>query len=251
MAKKKAAKKAVKVKKVGKVGKRVAKATKKKAVKKVVKKAAKKVVARAARKAAPKPTSTPAPAAPAPPPPPSSMGSGPEQSGGSAEGPAEPPSPATTLPRVGERAPAFALPDQTGRVHTLEAYRGKKVVLYFYPKDETSGCTAEACGFRDRTLQFQQRNVVVLGVSPDPVDSHRAFAGRLGLTFPLLADPDRTVIERYGVWQARPASREAARMGVARTTFIIDENGRIAQVFRNVSPAEHAQEILDWLDRAR
>ncbi len=149
-------------------------------------------------------------------------------------------------PEAGDMAPDFALPDETGRIHRLADYRGKRVVLYFYPKDDTPGCTTEACGFRNHLGEFTNRDAVVLGVSPDPPASHQRFAQKYGLTFPLLADVDHQVAQQYGVWVEKV--RYGARsMGIARTTFIIDRDGRIAHVFRNVRPEGHEQQVLDRL----
>ncbi len=154
--------------------------------------------------------------------------------------------PAGRVPQVGEMAPDFDLPDQTGRRHSLAQYRGRKVVLYFYPKDDTSGCTAEACGFRDALGSFDARNAVVLGISPDPVDSHQRFAQKYSLTFPLLADEGHRVAEQYGVWVARQRYGTAS-MGIGRTTFVIGPDGRIAHVFKNVHPEGHEAEVLQTL----
>jgi peroxiredoxin Q/BCP len=144
---------------------------------------------------------------------------------------------------VGDLAPDFQLTDEMGQTQTLSRYRGKKVVLYFYPKDDTPGCTAEACGFRDHLGTFMDRDVVVLGVSPDSVESHQRFAQKYGLTFPLLSDPDHHVAEQYGVW----VQKDAGGMGIARTTFVIGEDGRIAHVFHDVRPEGHQQEVLQYL----
>lgn len=158
--------------------------------------------------------------------------------------------PAAAAPRpapdVGDLAPEFELPDETGQLHTLAQYRGRKVVLYFYPKDDTPGCTTEACGFRDTLGEFDDRNAVVLGVSADAMESHRRFAYKFGLTFPLLADEDHAAAERYGVWVEK-SEYGRTYMGVARTTFVIDPDGRIAHVFRDVRPEQHAQEVLRHL----
>ncbi len=152
---------------------------------------------------------------------------------------------------VGLPAPDFALSDETGEMHTLTSYRGRRVVLYFYPKDDTPGCTKEACGFRDVLDEFEQRNAVVLGVSPDSPESHAAFAKKHNLTFPLLADESRDVVQRYGVWGEKRSQEGRTRMGVQRTTFIIDTDGRIGHIFRQVDPLGHEQEILDFLDSMR
>jgi peroxiredoxin Q/BCP len=138
------------------------------------------------------------------------------------------------------------LPDQTGQTHRLSGYRGQKLVLYFYPKDDTPGCTTEACGFRDRLGSFTDRSAVVLGVSPDSAESHRRFVDKYGLTFPLLADTGHAVAQRYGVWVAKSRPGTTS-MGIARTTFLIGTDGRIAHIFRNVRPDGHEQEVLDRL----
>jgi len=151
--------------------------------------------------------------------------------------------------RPGMPAPDFALSDETGEMHTLASYRGRRVVLYFYPKDNTPGCTREACGFRDALDEFESRNAVVLGVSPDASESHAAFAKKYRLTFPLLADESHAAAERYGAWGEKRGSDGQLRLGILRSSFVIDEAGRIAQVFRQVNPAGHEQEILDFLDQ--
>ncbi len=149
-------------------------------------------------------------------------------------------------PDVGDIAPDFDLPDQDNQIHTLSQYRGRKVVLYFYPKDDTPGCTTEACGFRDARSAIAERGAVVLGISPDPPSSHGRFAQKFGLNFPLLADEDHAVAEAYGVWVEKKMYGNV-QMGVARTTFIIDTDGRIAHVFKKVRPEGHDQEVLDFL----
>jgi peroxiredoxin Q/BCP len=151
---------------------------------------------------------------------------------------------------AGDPAPAFALRDETGRMHSLSAYRGQTVVLYFYPRDSTPGCTREACGFRDSLGQFTDREAVVLGVSPDSAASHASFVKKYSLTFPLLTDANHAVAERYGAWGEKPGPG-GPRLGILRTTFVIDEAGRIAQVFRNVRADGHEQQVLDWLDQKR
>jgi thioredoxin-dependent peroxiredoxin len=148
------------------------------------------------------------------------------------------------MPRPNEVAPAFTLPDQDGNAVSLAEFRGRKVILYFYPKDDTSGCTTQACGLRDRTAELDARGAVVLGVSPDPVASHRKFADKFGLPFRLLADTDHAVAERYGVWKEK-SMYGRKYWGNERTTFIIDEDGRIAQVLERVKPAEHVDLLLE------
>jgi thioredoxin-dependent peroxiredoxin len=152
---------------------------------------------------------------------------------------------AVTL-NVGDLAPDFELPDQTGQMRKLSLYPGKQIVLYFYPKDDTPGCTTEACGFRDSLGLFADRNAVVLGISPDPVGSHQRFVQKYGLTFTLLADEGHYAAERYGVWVQKERHGEIS-MGVARTTFVIGADGRIKHVFRNVQPEGHEQEVLKVL----
>jgi peroxiredoxin Q/BCP len=167
--------------------------------------------------------------------------------------PAEPPipGPVTHPLAIGTPAPDFALPDGSGQTHTLASYRGQQVVLFFYPRDETPGCTRETCGFRDQYGAFHGRNVALLGVSPDEPGSHTRFAEKYGLPFPLLSDESHAVAERYGVWGARDSADGTTRTGMKRTTFIIDEDGIITQVFEDVRPGGHAEQVLDWLDRAR
>ncbi|ETN88624.1 thiol peroxidase [Thermus scotoductus] len=150
----------------------------------------------------------------------------------------------------GTAAPDFALPDQEGRIHRLSDYRGKWVVLYFYPKDDTPGCTKEACGFRDRMGDLQELGAVVLGVSADDVQSHKRFAEKYGLNFPLLADPEREVILAYGAWGKKNLYGKEYE-GVLRQTFLIDPEGRIAKVWRKVSPEDHAEEVAEALRALR
>lgn len=167
-----------------------------------------------------------------------------------AEWVAAPPGVAVGPPaQASDPAPDFDLCDETGQQHALAQYRGQNVVLYFYPKDDTPGCTAEACGFRDTLGDFERHNAVVLGVSPDPVDSHWRFSQRYGLTFPLLADEDHAVAEKYGVWVEKKDGYGNTYMGIARTTFLIDPAGRIAHIFHDVQPHGHEREILEHLRR--
>jgi peroxiredoxin Q/BCP len=144
---------------------------------------------------------------------------------------------------VGKKAPMFSLPDQDGRVHTLASYAGKKVLLYFYPKDDTPGCTKEACSFRDNYKALTKLGLVVLGVSADNVKKHKKFAEKFTLPFPLLADEDHKVCEKYGVWQKKKfMGREY--MGIMRQSFLIDEDGKIAKVYEKVVPETHAEEVV-------
>lgn len=142
-----------------------------------------------------------------------------------------------------QKAPAFVLPDQDGKAHALEEYLGKWVVLYFYPKDDTPGCTKEACSFRDGYVGLKRAGVVVLGVSVDSVKSHQKFAEKFSPQFPLLADEEKKVVGLYDVWGKKKfMGREY--LGVFRTTFLIDPKGKIAKIYENVKPDDHAQEIL-------
>ena len=146
----------------------------------------------------------------------------------------------------GDQAPNFTVVDQDSKSVSLRDLRGRKVVLYFYPADDTAGCTAEACGIRDQFPRFQAADAVVLGVSPDDSESHRRFREKYGLPFTLLADTDHRVAEAYGVWGEKTAFGKTS-MGVKRMTFLIDEQGRIERIYRQVKPAEHAAELLATL----
>jgi len=146
----------------------------------------------------------------------------------------------------GIQAPDFELPDETGTLRKLSNYRGKPVVLYFYPKDDTPGCTTEACNFRDDYSAYEDAGVVILGVSPDSVKSHVKFKEKHDLPFPLLADEGHKVCEMYAVW-ALKKFRGREYMGVLRTTFLINEQGQIVRVFELVKPAEHSAELLEAL----
>jgi thioredoxin-dependent peroxiredoxin len=152
----------------------------------------------------------------------------------------------TPKPAQNDVAPDFTLEDEDGRPVSLSSYRGRKVVLYFYPKDDTAGCTIQACELRDNMQSFETRDAVILGVSPDPVRAHRRFKDRYELPFTLLADVDHEVAGRYGVWKEK--SRFGRKYwGNERTTFVIDEAGRIAKVLPNVKPAEHVGQLLEVL----
>ena len=151
------------------------------------------------------------------------------------------------LLEIGAKAPAFTLPDQNGAPVSLSDFVGKKVVLYFYPKDSTSGCTREAQGFAARLADFSEKNTVILGVSRDSQTSHKNFAAKYGLPFTLLSDPDRAVIEAYGVWQEKK-NYGRTMMGIVRTTYLIDEQGIIEKVYPKVKPDTHAGEILAYLN---
>ena len=146
--------------------------------------------------------------------------------------------------KPGDKAPAFSLQSDAGDTVTLSQFKGRKVVLYFYPKDDTSGCTVEACEFRDHWAAVKQAGVVVLGVSPDGVDSHGKFKRKFQLPFPLLADPDHAVAEQFGAWGEK-SMYGRKYFGILRTTFLIDETGRIAKVFEKVKPKGHAAQVLE------
>jgi peroxiredoxin Q/BCP len=143
----------------------------------------------------------------------------------------------------GDPAPDFTLPDQNGKLHSLAANRGTWTIVYFYPKDDTPGCTAEACGFRDSWAKFTREKIQVWGISADTVAKHAKFAQKYELPFPLLADEDKEVVKKYGVWGKKKfMGREF--MGINRVTFLIDPKGQIAKVYEKVKPADHAEEIL-------
>ena len=147
---------------------------------------------------------------------------------------------------IGDKAPLFSLPDQNGKVHNLEDYRGKKVVLYFYPKDNTSGCTKQACNFAELYPQFTEKGAVVLGVSKDSVASHKKFEEKYGLPFTLLSDPEKKVIQAYDVWKEKKNYGKVS-MGVVRTTYLIDENGIIVKAFDKVKAADNPAQMLGEL----
>jgi peroxiredoxin Q/BCP len=149
-----------------------------------------------------------------------------------------------TYPAVGTPAPEFTLPTDTGANLTLSAFRGRPVVIYFYPKDDTSGCTKESCEFRDLVPRFERVNAQILGISPDGVKSHAKFRDKYHLNFPLLADEGHAVADQYGVWQEK-SMYGRKYWGNARTTFIIDATGRIAKVFEKVKAAGHAAEVAE------
>lgn len=142
-----------------------------------------------------------------------------------------------------KKAPEFTLADQDNTIHKLSDYRGKWVILYFYPKDDTPGCTKQACSFRDSLGELKKLNVVVLGVSADSPLSHKKFAQKHQLSFPLLADPKKEVIKSYGAW-GKKKSMGKEYEGILRTTFLIDKNGIVQKVYENVKPDQHAQELL-------
>ncbi len=148
--------------------------------------------------------------------------------------------------KIGDSAPTFELPADTGETVKLEDLRGKRVVLYFYPKDDTSGCTTQACGFRDAYPQIEEKNAVVLGVSPDGIASHQKFKTKFDLPFILLADEEHSVAEAYGVWQEKSMYGKKY-MGIVRSHFVIDEQGKIADIQLKVKPEESVTQALNAL----
>jgi peroxiredoxin Q/BCP len=144
---------------------------------------------------------------------------------------------------AGQLAPDFTLPTDTGELLTLSSLRGQWVVLYAYPKDDTSGCTTEACEFRDLFPKFKKGKAVILGISPDPVKSHAKFKAKYELPFTLVADEEKVALQAYDIWKEK-SMYGRKYMGVERTTFVIDPEGRIAKVFEKVKPAGHAEEVM-------
>ncbi len=147
---------------------------------------------------------------------------------------------------AGAKAPDFTLVTDDGTKLTLSSLRGRPVVLYFYPKDDTPGCTKEACGFRDAKLKLARHEAVVLGISPDGPESHAAFRTKYNLPFTLVCDPDHTVAEAYGAWREKNLYGKKS-LGIARSTFVIDAEGRVAKVFKAVKPDGHAERVLEAL----
>lgn len=145
--------------------------------------------------------------------------------------------------KVGDKAPDFSLPADDGSTVSLKNLRGKKVILYFYPKDDTSGCTAEACDFRDNIKTFNKKDVIVIGVSKDPIKSHIKFKNKFDLNFPLLSDEEGKMLEAYDVWKEKSMYGKKY-MGIVRTTFIIDEKGVIEKIFDKVKIPKHVETLL-------
>ncbi len=143
----------------------------------------------------------------------------------------------------GSKAPDFSLPDQDNKVHTLKDYKGKKVILYFYPKDNTPGCTKEACSFRDDHAQWKKKGAIILGISPDNAKSHKKFANTFSLPFPLLADTEKKMANAYGVYGEKKLYG-IKYMGIFRTTFVIDEKGIIADIITKVNCETHSKDLL-------
>ena len=147
---------------------------------------------------------------------------------------------------IGTKAPEFSLPDQNGKVHSLSDYRGKKVILYFYPKDSTAGCTKQACGFAERYPQFTEKGAVVLGVSRDSVSSHKKFEEKNNLPFTLLSNAELTAIQAYDVWHEKKMAGKTY-MGIVRSTYLIDEDGVIVRALSSVKAADNPQQMLDLI----
>jgi peroxiredoxin Q/BCP len=144
---------------------------------------------------------------------------------------------------AGTKAPDFGLPDQNGVMHTLKEYRGKKVILYFYPKDNTAGCTAEACGFRDRYPDIEEKGAVVIGISKDSVKSHKKFETNHDLPFTLLSDESTEVLQKYDVWKEKTLYGRTY-MGIERSTYLIDEKGTILKAYQKVKAKSHPEEVV-------
>ena len=147
---------------------------------------------------------------------------------------------------IGDKAPEFTLPDKDGVLHSLSDFRGQKVILYFYPKDNTPGCTAQACSYRDNADFYRERNAVIIGISKDSPESHRKFIEKFGLNFLLLSDVDKTAIEAYGVWQEKKNYGKVS-MGVVRTTVVIDEEGNILRYNGKVKAKEDAEKNKEFV----
>ena len=148
--------------------------------------------------------------------------------------------------QTGTAAPFFSLPDQNGEIHSLSDYRGRKILLYFYPKDNTSGCSKQAEAYSEKVDEFSKKNTVIIGISKDSIASHKKFESNYNLKFTLLSDPERTVIESYDVWKEKKSCGKIS-MGVVRTTYVIDENGIIVFANDKVKAAEDAEKMLSQL----
>lgn len=148
--------------------------------------------------------------------------------------------------KEGDKALEFSLKDQNGKMHKLSDYKGKKVIVYFYPKDDTPGCTKEACNFRDNFSDFKKKGAIILGISADDEKSHKKFAEKYSLPFTLLSDPGHEVLEKYGAWTKKSMYGKIF-MGIQRITYLIDEKGIVIKVFPKVKPDEHADELLALL----
>jgi len=150
-------------------------------------------------------------------------------------------------PAIGSAAPSFSAPDQSGKIVSLADFKGKTVILYFYPKDDTSGCTVEACSFRDEHATFKKKGAVIVGISPDNAKSHTKFIEKFELPFTLLTDSDHKIAEAYKVWVEK-SMYGRKYMGMERSTFVIDPKGKLKAIYRKVKPAEHIAEVLAGLE---
>lgn len=148
--------------------------------------------------------------------------------------------------KEGTKAPEFSLPDQNGEMHSLADYKGQRVILYFYPKDSTSGCTKQACGFAERYPQFREKGAVILGINKDTVASHKKFEEKYSLPFTLLSDTNLDVLKKYDVWKEKTNYGKVS-MGIVRTTYLIDENGVIVKAMDKVKAADNPQEMLELI----
>ena len=148
---------------------------------------------------------------------------------------------------IGTKAPDFSLPDQNGDIHTLSQYKGQKFILYFYPRDNTAGCTKQACGFTQLRPQFEEKGAIVIGISKDTVASHKRFEEKQNLNITILADPELTAIQAYDVWKEKKLYGKVS-MGVVRTTYLIDEEGVIINAIGKVKAADNPQQMLDILE---
>lgn len=163
--------------------------------------------------------------------------------------PSKPKAAEAGLIEEGQAAPAFTLKDQDGKTHKLSGYRGQWVVLYFYPRDNTPGCTIQACGFRDNHSKLEKLNAVVLGVSPDDEKAHQKFVEKRKLSFPLLVDPDQAVALKYGAWREKKLFAKKY-MGIVRTTYLIDPQGKVARRWDKVKVAGHVAEVVAAISKA-
>ena len=150
--------------------------------------------------------------------------------------------------KIGDKAPDFELADQNGNKIKLSKLKGKKIVLYFYPRDDTSGCTKEACNFRDNLSSLNKNNVVVFGISNDDLESHKKFSSKYKLNFSILSDTDKKVSKEYGVYELKQ-NYGKEYYGITRSTFLIDENGKIEKIFYKVNPEEHIKEIMEAINK--
>jgi len=156
----------------------------------------------------------------------------------------------SSIPQPGDQAPDVALPDETGTIHRLSDRRGRWTVIYFYPKDDTPGCTTEACGFRDLHADITAQDAEIWGISPDGSGAHSAFRAKYGLPFTLLSDEDHAVAEAWGAWRER-TNYGRTYMGIGRSSFLVDPNGRIARTWANVKAEGHAEQVRQALEEAR